>query len=42
MNAAPQWVIATVFSEALTRHDAINLPALRLDIQREVATAKIA
>jgi hypothetical protein len=42
MNAAPQWVISTVFSEQLTKHDAINLPALRLDINRAVATAKIA
>jgi hypothetical protein len=42
MNAAPQWVIGTVFSEDLLKRDVLNLPALSQDIRRAVAVAKIA
>jgi hypothetical protein len=41
MNMAPQWVISTVFSDALLAADVLNLPALRRDVMRAVATAKI-
>jgi hypothetical protein len=40
--SVPQWVISTVFSEAITKHDAVNLTALRLDVRQAVALAKIA
>jgi hypothetical protein len=43
MNAhAPQWLVSSVLNEDLIRQDALNLPALRLDVRRAVATAKIA
>jgi hypothetical protein len=42
MNAAPQWVISTVFSEDLLKRDVLNLPALHRDVRRAVAVAKIA
>lgn len=43
MNAhAPQWLVSSVFNEDLIKQDALNLPALRLDVQRAVAIAAIA
>lgn len=43
MNAhAPQWLVSSVMNEDAIRQDALNLPSLRMDVQRAVATAKIA